>query len=196
MSIVTYGEKTKREERSANTTERDALPPRHSPDDTGETARLGASQTSAARREKTKGVTAMVIDSIMNGVVIDHISAGKSMELYKFLGLDKLTCSVAIIKNAPSSKIGRKDIIKIDDLIDLDVDALGYLDPGVSVNIIKDGTIVSKYHPELPDRLVGVIRCKNPRCISQSEQELEHIFKLTDRKNRIYRCLYCESRAK
>ncbi len=143
-----------------------------------------------------KGVTNLIIDSIMNGVVIDHISAGKSMELYKFLGLDKLTCSVAIIKNAPSSKIGRKDIIKIDDLIDLDVDVLGYLDPGVSVNIIKDGVIACKYHPALPDRLVGVIKCKNPRCISQCEQELVHIFKLTDRENRIYRCLYCESRAK
>ncbi len=138
----------------------------------------------------------MVIDSITNGIVIDHITSGMSMTLYKFLNLDKLTCSVAIIKNAPSSKNGKKDIIKIDELIDIDFDVLGYLDPGVSVNTIKDGTIVSKFNPELPDKIVGVIRCKNPRCISQDEQELTHIFKLTDREKRIYRCIYCESKAK
>ena len=138
----------------------------------------------------------MVIDSINNGIVIDHITSGKSMTLYKFLNLDKLTCSVAIIKNAPSSKNGKKDIIKIDALIDIDVDVLGYLDPGVSVNTIKDGKIVSKFNPELPERIVDVIKCKNPRCISQDEQELTHIFKLTDRENRIYRCIYCESKAK
>ncbi|MDE7389496.1 MAG: aspartate carbamoyltransferase regulatory subunit, partial [Lachnospiraceae bacterium] len=135
----------------------------------------------------------MVIDSIQNGVVIDHISAGKSMDLYHFLNLDKLTCSVAIIKNVPSAKNGKKDIIKIDDLIDIDVDVLGYLDPGVSVNTIRNGEIVNKCHPTLPEKLVNVIKCKNPRCISQCEQELTHIFKLTDRENRIYRCLYCES---
>lgn len=138
----------------------------------------------------------MVIDSIMNGIVIDHISAGKSMELYHFLNLDKMTCSVAIIKNAPSAKNGRKDIIKVDELINIDTDILGYLDPGVSVNIIKDGKIVKKIHPTLPEQLVGVIKCKNPRCISQDEQELTHIFKLTDRENRVYRCIYCESKAK
>ena len=138
----------------------------------------------------------MVIDSINNGIVIDHITSGTSMTLYKFLNLDKLTCSVAIIKNAPSSKNGKKDIIKIDELIDIDVNVLGYLDPGVSVNIIKDGKIVSKINPELPERLVDVIKCKNPRCISQDEQELTHIFKLTDREKRIYRCIYCESKAK
>ena len=138
----------------------------------------------------------MVIDSINNGIVIDHITSGKSMTLYKFLNLDKLTCSVAIIKNAPSSKNGKKDIIKIDEMIDIDVDVLGYLDPGVSVNTIKDGKIVSKINPELPERLVDVIKCKNPRCISQDEQELTHIFKLTDREKRIYRCIYCESKAK
>lgn len=138
----------------------------------------------------------MVIDSINNGIVIDHITSGMSMTLYRFLNLDKLTCSVAIIKNAPSSKNGKKDIIKIDNLIDIDIDVLGYLDPGVSVNTIKDGKIVSKFKPELPEKIVGVIRCKNPRCISQDEQELTHIFKLTDRENRIYRCIYCESKAK
>ena len=123
----------------------------------------------------------MVIDSINNGIVIDHISSGKSMLLYQKMGLDKLNCTVAIIKNAPSSKNGQKDIIKIDTLID---------------NIIKDGKIVSKFNPELPERLVDVIKCKNPRCISQEEQELKHIFKLTDREKRIYRCIYCESKAK
>ena len=138
----------------------------------------------------------MVIDSINNGIVIDHITSGTSMTLYKFLNLDKLTCSVAIIKNAPSSKNGKKDIIKIDELIDIDVDVLGYLAPGVSDNTIKDGKIVSKFNPELPERLVDVIKCKNPRCISQDEQELTHIFKLTDREKRIYRCIYCESKAK
>jgi len=138
----------------------------------------------------------VVIDSIHNGIVIDHITSGMSMTLYKFLNLDKLTCSVAIIKNAPSSKNGKKDIIKIDSLIDIDVNVLGYLDPGVSVNRIENGKIVKKENPELPERLVNVIRCKNPRCISQDEQELTHIFKLTDRENRIYRCIYCESKAK
>ena len=138
----------------------------------------------------------MVIDSINNGIVIDHITSGMSMTLYRFLNLDKLTCSVAIIKNAPSSKNGKKDIIKIDNLIDIDFDVLGYLDPGVSVNTIKDGKIVSKFKPELPEKIVGVIKCKNPRCISQDEQELTHIFKLTDREKRIYRCIYCESKAK
>ena len=138
----------------------------------------------------------MVIDSINNGIVIDHITSGMSMTLYKFLNLDKLTCSVAIIKKAPSSKNGKKDIIKIDEMIDIDFDVLGYLDPGVSVNTIENGTIVSKFKPDLPKRLVNVIRCKNPRCISQDEQELVHIFKLTDREKRIYRCIYCESKAK
>lgn len=138
----------------------------------------------------------MIIDSINNGIVIDHITSGMSMTLYKFLNLDKLTCSVAIIKNAPSSKNGKKDIIKIDSLIKIDVNVLGYLDPGVCVNRIENGQIVKKINPELPERLVDVIRCKNPRCISQDEQELTHIFKLTDREKRIYRCIYCESKAK
>ena len=138
----------------------------------------------------------MVIDSITNGIVIDHISSGMSMTLYRYLKLDQLTCSVAIIKNAPSSKNGKKDIIKIDEPIDIDFDVLGYLDPGVSVNTIENGKIVDKFKPQLPKRLVGVIRCKNPPCISQDEQELTHIFKLTDEEHRIYRCIYCESKAK
>ncbi len=137
----------------------------------------------------------MVIDSINDGIVIDHITSGMSMILYKYLNLDKLTCSVAIIKNAPSTKNGKKDIIKIDRPIDIDVDVLGYLDPGVSVNVIKDGEIIKKFHPGLPEKLVNVIMCKNPRCISQEEQEITHIFKLSDPNKRVYRCLYCESAA-
>ncbi|MBQ1388120.1 MAG: aspartate carbamoyltransferase regulatory subunit [Clostridia bacterium] len=138
----------------------------------------------------------MVIDSITDGIVIDHITSGMSMTLYNYLHLDKLTCSVAIIKNAPSSKAGKKDIIKIDRPIDIDIDVLGYLDPGVSVNIIENGEIVKKFKPDLPERLVDVIKCRNPRCISQDEQELVHIFKLTDRENHVYRCIYCESKGK
>lgn len=135
----------------------------------------------------------MNIDSIKNGIVIDHITAGKGMEIYRLLELDATDYSVALIKNASSSKMGKKDIIKIDALIDLDMDILGYVDPGVTVNFIKDEKLVDKKCPTLPERLVNVIKCKNPRCITTSEQELPHIFKLTDRKNRVYRCLYCET---
>lgn len=138
----------------------------------------------------------MKIDSIKNGIVIDHIKAGKSMELYHFLKLEELDCSVAIIKNVVSKKMGRKDIIKIDDEIDIDLDALGYVDPDSTVNIIKNGELIKKCHPELPERVENVIICKNPRCITSSEQDIAHIFKLTDREKRIYRCVYCESRAK
>lgn len=138
----------------------------------------------------------MTIDSIKNGIVLDHISAGKSMEVYRILELSKLDCSVAIIKNAVSKKGGRKDIIKIDSLIDLNLDVLGYIDPGITVNIVRDGEIVEKRHLELPDRVVGVIKCKNPRCITSTEQELAHEFQLADREKGVYRCVYCESKAK
>ena len=138
----------------------------------------------------------MIIDSIQNGIVIDHISAGKAMELYRILGLDKLDCTVAILKNVKSSKMGRKDIMKIDSLIDLDFDVLGYIDPGITINIIENDGIVAKRALQLPERLTNVIRCKNPRCITSTEQELDHVFKLTDRENRIYRCIYCEAKAK
>lgn len=137
----------------------------------------------------------MVIDSIQNGIVIDHIAAGKSMEVYRLLGLDSLQCSVAIIKNASSSKMGRKDIIKIDEQIDLDLDALGYIDPGATVNVIRGGVLAEKRRLDLPERITGVIRCRNPRCISFTEQELPQVFRLADREKRIYRCLYCETRA-
>lgn len=137
----------------------------------------------------------MNIDSIHNGIVLDHIKAGKSMDIYRMLNLDKLDCQVAIIKNAVSRKMGRKDIIKIDSELDVDLDLLGYIDPDISVNIIRDGQLVEKKHLKLPDRVTGILKCKNPRCISSVEQELPQIFKLTNKSARIYRCLYCEARA-
>lgn len=138
----------------------------------------------------------MNIDSIKNGIVIDHIPAGKGMELYGLLNLDSLDCQVAIIKNAASRKMGRKDIIKIDAAIDVDLDVLGYCAPGATIDIIRGGELVEKKTPDLPERLVGVLKCKNPRCISTTEQELPQIFRLSDREKRVYRCLYCEAKAK
>lgn len=138
----------------------------------------------------------MNIDSIKNGIVIDHITAGRGMEIYRLLGLDSLDCSVALIKNVASSKMGKKDIIKIDSDFDADTDILGYVDPEATVNIIRDGKTVEKKTLTLPERLINVLVCKNPRCISTVEQELPQIFKLTDRGNRVYRCIYCESKAK
>ena len=138
----------------------------------------------------------MVIDAISNGIVLDHIRAGLSMELYRILNLDKLQCSVAVLKNVTSRKMGRKDIIKIDEIIDLNFDVLGYVDPGITVSIVRDGKLDRKFSVELPERVVNVIRCRNPRCISSTEQELPQIFKLTDREKRVYRCIYCESRDK
>ena len=138
----------------------------------------------------------MIIGQIKDGIVLDHITAGLGMTLYNFLGLDKLDCQVALIKNAESSKMGRKDIIKIDRVIDINMDALGYLDPGVTVNIIKDGKLAKRQNIDIPERIENVIKCKNPRCITTVEQELPHIFTLRDKENRVYRCLYCESKAK
>jgi len=138
----------------------------------------------------------MNIDSIQKGIVLDHIKAGKSMEIYKYLHLDRLDCSVAIIKNVKSEAMGRKVIIKVDEEIDLDLAILGYIDPDITINIIEDGHIVEKKHIELPERIVNVIKCKNPRCITSVEQEIDHIFKLADREERIYRCAYCEAEKK
>lgn len=138
----------------------------------------------------------MNIDSIKNGFVIDHIKAGKSMEIYNYLNLESLDCQVAIIKNASSKRMGRKDIIKIDAELDIDVDALGYIDSNITVNIIKNGFNFRKIHPELPDKITDIIKCTNPRCITSVEQEIHHIFKLTDRDNAVYRCIYCESTPK
>ena len=137
----------------------------------------------------------MNIDSIKNGIVIDHITAGKGMRIYQLLKLDELDCSVAIIKNVQSRKMGKKDIIKIDADIQINMDILGYVDPGVTVDIIKNSTLVEKRSIELPERLSNVLKCKNPRCITTTEQELEHVFRLTDRENGIYRCIYCETKA-
>ena len=138
----------------------------------------------------------MNIDAIKNGIVIDHIKAGQAMEIYRFLGLDKLDCPIAIIKNAFSKRMGRKDIIKVDTEIMPDISALGYIDSSLTVNIIKNGERVSKFHPELPLQIVDIVPCKNPRCITSTEQELHHIFRLTDKEKGTYRCIYCESRAK
>lgn len=138
----------------------------------------------------------MNIDSIKNGIVIDHITAGRSMKIYRLLGLESLDCSVALIKNVTSRKTGKKDIIKIDSDFDVDTDILGYVDPGVTVNIIRDGKIAEKRTLELPTELTDVLKCKNPRCITSTEQELPHIFRLTDREHRIYRCIYCETKGK
>ncbi len=137
----------------------------------------------------------MNIDSIQNGIVIDHITAGKGMMLYDLLGLDSLDCSVAIIKNVVSRKMGKKDIIKVDADIPVNIDVIGYIDPGATVNIIKDGVRAEKLTLQLPSPLTNVIRCKNPRCITTTEQELDHIFKLTDKENQVYRCVYCETKA-
>ena len=138
----------------------------------------------------------MHIDAIQNGIVIDHIQAGKCMELYHFLRLEELDCSVAILRNVNSAKMGRKDIIKIDSVLDMDLGVLGYIDPGITISIIQDGQRVKKFHPELPERITNVITCKNPRCITTVEQEIPHIFQLTDRERRIYRCIYCETEPK
>ena len=132
----------------------------------------------------------MNIDSIQNGVVLDHIQAGKSMDIYRYLHLDQLDCSVAIIKNVRSGRMGKKDIIKIDSPMEVDLDVLGYIDPNITVNIIRDGKQVEKKHLELPQKLVNVIHCKNPRCISSIEEECDQIFELSS--NGKYRCIYCE----
>ena len=153
----------------------------------------------------------MIIGTIVDGIVIDHIPAGRGMDLYRDLGLDKLECEVAVIKNASSGKYGKKDILKINEVIDLNYDMLGYIDPHITVNIIRGGERMEKIHPHLPEtieneeivskkelhlpkEITNVIRCKNPRCITSIEQELPHIFRLTDREHGVYRCLYCDTK--
>ena len=137
----------------------------------------------------------MNIDAIQNGIVIDHITAGRGMRLYELLGLEKLDCSVAIIKNVTSKKMGKKDIIKIDSATHINMDVIGFVDPQATVNIIRDGELKRKRCIEMPKELTNVIKCMNPRCITTTEQELDHVFRLTDRENRIYRCIYCETKA-
>ena len=137
----------------------------------------------------------MIIGTIVNGLVIDHIPAGKGMELYRHLGLDALQCEVALIMNAPSDKYGKKDIIKTGEMIDLDLDLLCFIAPQITVNIIENGEMTRKIHPKLPETLRDVIKCRNPRCITSIEQELPHVFRLTDPENGTYRCIYCENKA-
>lgn len=135
----------------------------------------------------------MNIDSIKNGIVIDHIQAKKGMEIYETLKLEELDCQVAIITNAKSKKMGRKDIIKIDKSIDLDLDILGYIDENITINIIENDKNIRKYHVELPEEIVNVLKCKNPRCITSVENELDQVFILTDKDKKAYRCKYCET---
>ncbi|MBR6444389.1 MAG: aspartate carbamoyltransferase regulatory subunit [Firmicutes bacterium] len=138
----------------------------------------------------------MNVDGVNNGIVLDHIQAGKSMEIYRILRLDKLTCSVAVIQNAVSEKYGKKDIIKIDENIDINLDVLGYIDPNITVNRVIDGKLSKKEHLELPEVVTDIIKCKNPRCITSVEQEIVHKFRLADREKRIYRCIYCDAEHK
>lgn len=138
----------------------------------------------------------MNIDSINNGIVLDHITAGRGMEIYESLGLDKLDCSIAIIKNVKSSKMGKKDIIKISDDFHVNFDVLGYIDPEITVCVIENGGVKSKRKVELPKMIKNIAKCKNPRCITSVEQEIDQIFKLTDEEKQIYRCVYCESKLK
>jgi len=134
------------------------------------------------------------ISGIEDGYVIDHIKAGKSMDIYEYLKLGKLDCQVAIIKNATSNKMRKKDIIKVQGELDLDLDILGFVDNNITINVIKGGKIVEKKKLTLPETVTNVVSCKNPRCITSTEQELTHVFKLTDIHTRTYRCVYCEEK--
>ena len=134
----------------------------------------------------------MNIDGVKTGIVLDHIQAGKGMKIYKYLGLDKLSCSVALLQRVPSSKYGQKDIIKINELIELNYDMLGYVDSNITVNFVKDGELLKKEHIDMPETLTNIIECKNPRCITSIEQEIEHVFKLVDKDKKVYRCVYCD----
>ena len=138
----------------------------------------------------------MNIDSIHNGIVLDHIKAGRGMDVYRYLHLDELDCPVAYMRNVRSGAQGRKDIIKIDAAIDVDFDVLGYLDPGITVNVIRDGVVVEKKHLTLPEKLVNVITCKNPRCITTVEGALDQVFFLKDRERGVYRCMFCDAERK
>ena len=136
----------------------------------------------------------MIIGKIQDGIVLDHIKAGQGMKLYDILGLDKLECQVALIKNAESVKYGKKDIIKIDSIIEMNLDAIGFVDPNITVNIIRDGKLSKRTHIDLPETIEGFVKCKNPRCITTVEQEIPHRFRLTDSETKTYRCVYCESK--
>ncbi|GAA4653349.1 aspartate carbamoyltransferase regulatory subunit [Anaerocolumna aminovalerica] len=131
------------------------------------------------------------IGGLTKGIVIDHIAVGGAMKIYEYLNLKDMDCSVAIIKNARSNKMGKKDIIKIE-TFDINIDNLGVWDSNITINIIENGVIKEKRNPRLPEQVTNIIKCKNPRCITSIEQELKHVFKLTDREKGIYRCIYCE----
>ena len=137
----------------------------------------------------------MNVDSIQNGIVIDHIAAGCGMKLYRLLGLENLDAPVAMITNVVSGKLGRKDIIKVDAAIDVNLDIIGYVDPGATVNVIRDGELKEKKQIGMPERLTNVLFCKNPRCITSCEQEIDHVFRLADRAKKEYRCVWCETKA-
>ena len=137
----------------------------------------------------------MIIGQLKDGIVLDHITAGKGMKIYEVLKLGKLDCSVAMIQNASSSKMGKKDIVKIGTLMDINLDVLGYIDPGITVNTIRDGKVAKRTHLWLPERIVGVIKCRNPRCITSTEVNAVHEFRLADKEKKIYRCIYCEHKA-
>ena len=137
----------------------------------------------------------MRVDSIKNGIVIDHITCGKAMQIYDMLNLDKLDCTVAILKNVSSNKMGKKDIIKIDCDIEINFDVLGFISPNITVCIVRDGKVAEKKHIDLPERLTDIHHCKNPRCITSTEQDIHHIFRLTNKENGIYRCIYCDTKA-
>ncbi len=138
----------------------------------------------------------MRIDSIKNGIVIDHIPVDCGMEIYRMLGMDALKCTVALLRNVPSKKLGQKDIIKVDGEWNFDLDVLGYFGSSITVNFITEGKLVEKKHISLPERITDLLKCKNPRCITTTEQGIHHIFRLADREKGIYRCLYCESKSK
>ena len=137
----------------------------------------------------------MIIGDIKDGIVLDHITAGQGKRIYDILDLSHLNCTVAMIERAESPKMGSKDIIKIGKVLDIDYDVLAFIDPGITVNIIRDGKVSERRRLTMPERVVGVLKCKNPRCITSVEQELVQEFKLTDPKNRVYRCIYCEQKA-
>ncbi len=136
----------------------------------------------------------MRVDSVNNGIVIDHIEAGKAMQLYSMLSLDELDCTVAILKNVPSRKMGKKDIIKIDCDMQINLDVLGFISPNITVDIVRNGVVAEKKHIDLPNKLTDILKCKNPRCITSTEQEIHHMFTLADYENRVYRCVYCDTK--
>ena len=137
----------------------------------------------------------MNVDAIKNGIVIDHIQAGDGMKIYQFLNLESCGCPVALMMNVTSRQMGHKDIIKVDGELGVDLNVLGFIDPGITIDVIENEVCVKKYHPEIPSEIRDIVRCKNPRCITTVEQELPQVFYLSDRKNKVYRCRYCDGKA-